>query len=690
MLHEDLALDKVFLRRFKREAETLAKLQHPNIVRFYGFEVEPRQAYMLMGYVSGESLKHKIYDSDEPMDLEEILDIMRSLCSALGYAHKQGLVHCDIKPGNVIFAADDTPFLTDFGIARLTDPATATMVGAGTPAYMAPEQVRGLHPVPQTDIYALGVMLFELVTGGERPFTGENAPDQGSTSAQVRWEQINLQPPSPRVINQVLSIEMEDIILKCLAKDPDDRYQNASELINALEAVIVAKSVQEKFSKKDPVGQTVSIDFQDNSNVTRKVFPGSKKSHNGIGQRKWLSWVGMVVVLAVIVAIIGSGITPPIGRPDEGLTINNIGVTESQLVEASMETGTVKPTITNIPTNTYNPTSTLPPIIKPTLPARAPEIMLEDLPAGALIGLKNTSDLYLDKIDFFSVNPQGDKLAMYGHQGLWIYDSETLNVYKILTQEEIQSVSWSPEGTHIASIGNDWIGYWNIETESQQLFHYVGEFDKEHLDFDNDVVDWSPTGALITHTYKREIYQMDLTSNIYMGSMSFPLPLDFNIHYDEIHEIDWSPDGRFLSLGFIYIWDGLNEWFLDMKNDSFRCADQDWSPDSQLIACAQQGYLVSVWTARNNRLYNNIWLLENPTSIAWSPVDELIAIGLDSGRIVLHHPTSGRELFTIEGHTSDIKCLDWTPDGRRLYSLSSDGIFYVWDFNDLVKNGENE
>ena len=92
----------------------------------------------------------------------------------VGFAHKQGVVHCDLKPANILIEKADRVLVSDFGIARLTDAATATMVGAGTPAYMAPEQVKGLDPVPQTDIYAMGVMLFEMLTGGERPFTGEN------------------------------------------------------------------------------------------------------------------------------------------------------------------------------------------------------------------------------------------------------------------------------------------------------------------------------------------------------------------------------------------------------------------------------------------------------------------------------------------------------------------------------------
>jgi serine/threonine-protein kinase len=305
MLHEDLALDKVFLRRFKREAETLAQLQHPNIVRFYGLEVQNRQAYMVLDYVPGESLKHKIYDNDDPLPLEEIQYIMRSLCSALGYAHKQGLVHCDLKPGNVLFAGDGTTLLADFGIARLTDAATATMVGAGTPAYMAPEQVKGLDPIPQTDIYALGVILFEMLTGGERPFTGEHATTTGTTSAKVRWEQVNLDPPSLQMINSKISSELETMVLKCLAKNPADRYQTPLELLKALEMAVVGEGeiglFEEMHSPLTPQEESTPapMESQDRSGLQSTNNQNQPKSIH------WAWWVGLagIIVVGIMIGI---------------------------------------------------------------------------------------------------------------------------------------------------------------------------------------------------------------------------------------------------------------------------------------------------------------------------------------------------------------------------------------------------
>jgi serine/threonine protein kinase len=241
VLLKSLAMDQVFLRRFKREAESLAKLQHPNIVRYYGLYHDGGIAFMLLDFIEGVSLQEWIFTHGSQLSPDMVLKIARSVCSALHYAHTEDLVHCDIKPGNIMINQNNDVLLTDFGIARMTDAATATMVGFGTPAYMAPELVYGKDPTPQSDIYSLGIVLYEMVTGGERPFTGEMARTTGATSEKVRWEQVFLAPPPPRQYNSQLSDQLEAIILRCLAKDPGMRFGSALDLMNSIEMATAGK-----------------------------------------------------------------------------------------------------------------------------------------------------------------------------------------------------------------------------------------------------------------------------------------------------------------------------------------------------------------------------------------------------------------------------------------------------------------
>jgi serine/threonine protein kinase len=234
VLHADLAEDRIFLRRFKREADTLATLQHPNIVRFYGLEQDDDLVYMLMDYVDGTTLRKEIFQAKAALSLERIQEIMRSVCAALYYAHKSGFVHCDVQPANIMIHSNGIVYVSDFGISRMTEASTATMVGAGTPAYMSPEQIKGDDPTPQMDIYALGIVLFEMLTGGERPFTGENAKTTGSPSEKVRWEQLRMAAPPPSSYNPAITPSMDAIVLKCLDKSPANRYLSAMDLYGDL------------------------------------------------------------------------------------------------------------------------------------------------------------------------------------------------------------------------------------------------------------------------------------------------------------------------------------------------------------------------------------------------------------------------------------------------------------------------
>jgi serine/threonine protein kinase len=272
ILHADLAEDKVFLRRFKREAQTLAKLQHPNIVRFYGLERADGLVFILMDYVEGITLRKEIFETDKPLSQERIVELMRPICAALNYAHKSGFIHCDVKPANIMIDKGGKVYISDFGIARMTEAATMTMVGAGTPAYMAPEQARGEDPVPQTDIYALGVILFEMLTGGERPFTGESAQTTGSTSEKVRWEQIRLPAPPPSKFNPSITQSMDEIVLKCLAKSSSSRYLNATDLLNDLMREFVQVNVPIQ-----PVPVSIPVPEQPKDEKAQQSIPQPKK-----------------------------------------------------------------------------------------------------------------------------------------------------------------------------------------------------------------------------------------------------------------------------------------------------------------------------------------------------------------------------------------------------------------------------
>jgi serine/threonine-protein kinase len=218
LLHPQYADDPEFLERFRREAKAAARLSHPNIVSIYdvGEEVDTRTPYIVMELVEGGNLKERIRQR-APLTDAEIRDIGSTLAATLDYAHHKGLIHRDVKPQNVLLGEDGRPRLTDFGIAQAMASSGLTRTGAvmGSVHYLAPELVRGRKAVPQSDIYSLGVVLYEMATG--------RVPFEGETDLAVALAHAEEKPAAPRALNARIAPDLERVILRTLSKAPDPR-----------------------------------------------------------------------------------------------------------------------------------------------------------------------------------------------------------------------------------------------------------------------------------------------------------------------------------------------------------------------------------------------------------------------------------------------------------------------------------
>jgi serine/threonine protein kinase len=236
LLREDLAEDPDFVRRFQREAEALARLDHPYIVRFYSFERQGNTAFIVMDYVPGTTLRGRIMEAAGPLPVPEITKVLRQIGSALQYAHNEGFIHRDIKPGNIMLRDDGSALLSDFGIARATEASTMTLGPLGTPAYMSPEQILGKEADPRTDIYCLGVVTYEMATG-RRPFVGDTGTGT-STTEKMRYEHLHVTPPDPRIFNHSLPPEASAVILRALAKEPAQRWPDVMTFVRSWEQAL--------------------------------------------------------------------------------------------------------------------------------------------------------------------------------------------------------------------------------------------------------------------------------------------------------------------------------------------------------------------------------------------------------------------------------------------------------------------
>lgn len=217
--------------RFRREAQAAGRLSHPNIVGVYDYGENAEQAWIVMELVEGGSLKGRL-DKHERFPIPEIVRIMGEVCAALQYSHQRGVVHRDIKPGNIMLTTDGQVKIADFGIARLEN-SSMTQVGTliGTPSYMAPEQFRGEPVDLRADIWAAGVMLYQLLTG-EKPF-------EGGFSA-VMHKALHTEPPPPSQLSVTTPRAFDAVIARALAKRPDDRFRSAAEFGEAIRAAAAA------------------------------------------------------------------------------------------------------------------------------------------------------------------------------------------------------------------------------------------------------------------------------------------------------------------------------------------------------------------------------------------------------------------------------------------------------------------
>lgn len=231
VLRKNLSEDQIFQNRFRTEARSSAKLTHPNIVTTYDFGIDNERLFIVMEFVNGSHLKDWI--NDQKITSQSFgLDLMVQACRGLAYAHQQGIVHCDIKPHNMLVSKDGTLKITDFGISRALDTISRSERYSeiwASPFYVSPEQAHGLPPSPASDVYSLGVILYEVFTG-KLPFYGEDALE---LIEKHQTEKLI----SPVAINPVIPQSLEAIMLKTLEKDPKNRFNNGQDLLNALTSV---------------------------------------------------------------------------------------------------------------------------------------------------------------------------------------------------------------------------------------------------------------------------------------------------------------------------------------------------------------------------------------------------------------------------------------------------------------------
>jgi serine/threonine protein kinase len=287
--------DEEFAKRFRIEADAIARLQHQNIVSLYEYGEENGYRYFAMQFVDGNDLSRHIAERKE-MPVEEIIDFAKQICRGLRYAHAQSVVHRDIKPQNILIDKNGIVKLSDFGIAKIFSGSDITMTGftLGTPEYMSPEQALGKGIDHQTDLYSLGIVIYEMLT--------RKPPFVANDPMAIAYKQVHEQPAPPSVKRKETPKRLELIVLRALKKNREERYRSVEEMLDHLDSVDPKEPAGSPTASLRVIGGTEAAESAVNASAERRIV--DRRNSTGMGpsfggrrywremvRTQWVSWL---------------------------------------------------------------------------------------------------------------------------------------------------------------------------------------------------------------------------------------------------------------------------------------------------------------------------------------------------------------------------------------------------------------
>lgn len=506
---ELLHSDPQFRFRFEREAKIIASLEHPSIVPVYDVGEESDQPYFVMRFMGGGSLSDRIETSLH--SVEETIRILEKIAPGLDEAHSKGIVHRDLKPSNILFDGKGVPYISDFGIAKITEAQAGGVTGSaiiGTPAYMAPEQATGEASIDgRADIYALGIILFEMLTGQQ--------PYQADTPMGVAVKHITEPVPHILNVNPKLPVWIEMVISTAMAKDKNDRFSTAVEMIDTIKA----------FVRGDASAATAVI----KSKTTLKPKPVEYNKTVAANTKKKSSFspwagIGIFLVLAVILGggffLLGNLNSPPLETPSETPTFEAVTATTESEIEAT-EISAVIPTeiiLATSPVATETPSTPGLPVI-----------------GGA------------------------DKIAFQRNKDIWIMNMDASDPQQVTTDGIAKfNLQWLNDGKTLLYMTGKTVKTVDIETLREEvIFNYVSAEYFESFSV-------SPDGTQAAITINRELFVVpfDLEKLATASRKSALLDMNGCLFYNDlaVKGAKWSDDGTRLAIKFIA---NVNEKFAD-------------------------------------------------------------------------------------------------------------------------------
>jgi len=649
--------------RFRREASTVARLRHPNIVPIYDSGESHGVPYLTLELVVGGNLKAKI--TGRPMPPPAAARLVETLARAVDDAHRQGVVHRDLKPSNVLLTGEGIPKIADFGLAKLLETdAKLTRTGEtpGTPHYMAPEQIRGEPVGPSTDVYALGAILHEALTG-RPPFAGES-------TAEVLHRVLSEEPLPVRRHEPGIPGDLEVICLKCLEKDAAARYQTAAALADDLQRFLLGEPIR-----------------------ARRHGPGARLA-------KW-AWrrpatAALVFVTALAVAALWAGTiwhsrTLATALRESETNRAHAEANERSAVQREKSLQHYRYALHMLRADQDSRTANAAKVLSELAPYGDghPESHLRGFPWYYLSKQCHlnlvTLNAHTDQVNMVAYSPDDKLLATASDDGtVRLWDGDTHRLITTLRGHArcVNELAFAPNGQWLVTASCDQtVKFWDLRS--------FGEL--ATLDGFDEPVDWlalSPDGhTLVTPSRNSGLAKGQVTLEFWDVD-SRTKKLDGAAPGTETLSADFSPDGAMLATahtdGSIQLWDVHTGQPLHvLHGHGLTCFRARFSPDGSLLASASADGNTIVWdcTTFKQKAICRGRMRDMVYDVAFSPDSRRLAVARARGNVEIWDAVTGRRQSLLLGHNAGVRAICFRHDGRRVASggRSESPVVKVWD-----------